>query len=951
MADVEDGLSVAASENSDGIDMNEGIGMDVDFGAIEIFDSNLAPTSFSSGAPEAIMTEDAAADLSSKKAKRDKHNQSQTKDKSDKKGKKRQKPEEDAGPSPSVPEGEEATARRRRKSKKRSTTDTVVPNSQLLNEQAEPVTDTPWGQLQQENAAALSQKANNKRRLSHSAEGRPRRKQRSGSSDRADPAGEDLHRGSQDAVAAPFLHRNKDTRRAVPESAIDEDSRPESDPQASPTVAHLRRHSQSRQARSRESSVSNQMDTDSDSGAAAGVEREAERIAREAWNEHRNEQTSRSESAHDDDDTKMPDQYPHSPLGKDAADVTAEAQPTSSPLQRRTRSARKKAKPSFYEQPVPEVPDDDNDKKDVYAELPSPSAMSPKPRNRKKRATKKGTRGRKPKKEKKLSQSMRGGSSDGEEDDAADAAERRNRLTGYTQGRFSDAELARISRAVETFRADNDLSKSEVNELIHAPGGTTAGEFNAQLWNRIFAECPDRHRQKVINITRKKFHNFVARGTWTPEQDAELAALIQAHGTKWSKIGSQINRHPEDLRDRYRNYIVCGANQRKDAWDEGEEARLTQYIMESMQVIDELRVNEPTRAILQKSYEELIDWQDISERMDRTRSRLQCITKWKSLNFRTNGKDKLVSTQPDSQISFRLEKARRQIATMPAEERFRLVTAVQATAVGTDVKIPWHRLVDKPFRVQWHRYTQMLLWRRLKATVPNNAKVSVRDAAQYLVGQYNQTGDLPDVSDDQFDDVDEMNFIQSIAPLNGVGRNLPSGQSQRSTEFVTESDAEDEAAERDGSTREADNGKEAQSVKLGDLHIDPALAESIAPAKKSTPAVSAATKRGSKAPKSGGKRSRKPVAEVDPIEEDEDVEMQEPEQVQEQAQGSDSGEIDWEQLRRQKTPKNTPGDGVQSLGEARDNDSSAEQEMEVDDGEDSDMDDMEDLPARIPVRA
>ncbi|KAG6029420.1 hypothetical protein E4U19_000963 [Claviceps sp. Clav32 group G5] len=945
MADVEDGLSVAASENSDGMDMNEGIGMDVDFGAIEIFDSNLAPTSFSSGAPEAIMTEDAAADSSSKKAKRDKHNQSQTKDKSDKKGKKRQKSEEDAGPSPSVPEGEESTARRRRKSKKRSTTDTVVPDSHPSKEQAELVTDTPWGQLQQENAAALSQKANNKRRLSHSAEGRPRRKQRSGSSDRADSAGEGMHLGSQDAVATSFLHRNKDARRAVPESVIDEDNRPESDPQASPTVAHLRRHSQSRQARSRESSVSHQMDTDAVSGAAAGVEREAERIAREAWEEHRSEQTSRSESAHNDDDTEMPDKYPHSPLGKGAADVTAEAQPS------RRRSTRKKAKPSFYEQPVPEVPDDDNDKEDVYAELPSPSAMSPKPRNRKKRATKKEARGRKPKKEKKLSQSMRGSSVDEEEGDAADAAtERRNRLTGYTQGRFSDAELARISRAVETFRADNDLSKSEVNDLIHAPGGTTAGEFNAQLWNRIFAECPDRHRQKVINITRKKFHNFVARGTWTPEQDAELAALIQAHGTKWSKIGGKINRHPEDLRDRYRNYIVCGANQRKDAWDEGEEARLTQYIMESMQVIDELRVNEPTRAILQKSYEELIDWQDISERMDRTRSRLQCITKWKSLNFRTHGKDKLVSTQPDSQISFRLEKARRQVATMPAEERFRLVTAVQATAVGTDVKIPWHRLVDKPFRVQWHRYTQMLLWRRLKATVPNNAEVTVRDAAQYLVEQYNQTGVLPDVPDDQFDDADEMSFMQSIAPVTCVGRNLASSRNQRSTEFVTESDAEDEAAEQDGSVQEAGNDKEAQSVKLGDLHIDPALTASGAPAKKSTPAA----KRSSKAPKSG-KRSRKSVAEVDPIE---DVEMQEPEQVvqeqeqeQEQVQGSDSEEIDEEPLRRQKTPKNTPGDGVQSVGEARDKDSSAEREVEVDDDENSDMDDMEDVPARIAVHA
>ena len=255
--------------------------------------------------------------------------------------------------------------------------------------------------------------------------------------------------------------------------------------------------------------------------------------------------------------------------------------------------------------------------------------------------------------------------------------------------------------------------------MIQAPGGTTAGDLHASLWSRIFDECQDRHRQKIINVARKKWHNFVARGTWTTEQDAELTGLIGVHGQKWSKIGALINRHPEDIRDRYRNYLVCGDNQRKDTWNEAEEGRLTQYVIEAMEAIDELRSMQPSREMLKKPYEELIDWQHISERMDRTRSRLQCITKWKSLNIRTHGRDQLASNQPDSQISFRLEKARRQIAQMPEEERLRLIMAIKDTQAGTEAKVPWQRLVDKQFRNSWHRTTQVLLWRRMRSTVLN----------------------------------------------------------------------------------------------------------------------------------------------------------------------------------------------------------------------------------------
>ena len=383
--------------------------------------------------------------------------------------------------------------------------------------------------------------------------------------------------------------------------------------------------------------------------------------------------------------------------------------------------------------------------------------------------------------------------------------------------------------------------------------------------------------------------------------------MISVHGTKWSHIASLINRHPEDLRDRYRNYIVCGANQRKDAWDEDEEARLTQYIIESMEAIDELRAQQPDRPMLKKSYEELIDWQDISERMDRTRSRLQCITKWKAMNLRTHGRDKLISNDPDSQISFRLEKARRQISSMPVVERFRLILAIHETSAFRENKIPWQRLVDKQFRNQWHRYTQQLLWHRYKQVVPNGESASVRDVAQYLVDHYNQAEDFPDISDEIFNDAQEMEFLQSIAP--------PPSSSQ---EHVTKGDASADAEfvqNSDGEVNAQANGAAAGN----EFEIDPALTDSQ-PMAKRTP--------GSR------KRSRKSaVANEDAV--------QDVDSTQEMADEADQdSDIDVEQFRKKKTPSKFKSPGKKRKGDRSQVNTTAS---------DSGMDDMDDLPARVAV--
>lgn len=471
--------------------------------------------------------------------------------------------------------------------------------------------------------------------------------------------------------------------------------------------------------------------------------------------------------------------------------------------------------------------------------------------------------------------------------------------------------------------------------MIQAQGGTSAGESHAQLWNRLFAECPDRHRQKVINIARKKFHNFVARGTWTAEQDAELAMLIDIHGTKWSKIAALINRHPEDLRDRYRNYVICGDSQRKDAWTEQEEQSLAHHVIENMAEIDRLRITQPDRILLQKTYEELIDWQDISERMGRTRSRLQCITKWKAMNMKTHGKDQLASLQPDSQVTFHLDKARRQIEDMPATERYRLLLAIRDCKSTSDATIAWSRLLDKDYRSQWHRGTMGLLWHRLKKTVPGHQSKPIRDCAQQLISEYDHSGELPFVDGDGYSDIEEMQVVQATADPVRVGRQKQKREKSKTSEDLvgTSDDEEDEAEEAQDGGMQIDPAlmsEGAEAAPEDGIEYEPED-EPTATHKKSTPRKKTSAKRGANTSTKKRASTKKGMLSQDPIEDDE------PAQDEAAApQGEDADAVE-------DTPRKKRASTRAGRSKKRD---AAPLPPPP---ESSDMEDMGDVPARIPA--
>ncbi|RFU78991.1 hypothetical protein TARUN_3222 [Trichoderma arundinaceum] len=926
-------------------------GVDVDFGDLEMFDSNASQLPFSSQAPQSLKAEEPAFPTPSGSAKRDKSKKKKSKD--------------TVQASDFVVDDEppSSASSKRKKSKKKSLHDSEFPGDEQHDADPDATSATPASKDHRRGSDAVDDAATGlnaldlapipstqkkkKRKPSDSVDGK-RHKKRKGSDD----GNATIIQQTQDEVenidtrdsATSFLHLDKNTANQHL-GVVGGGDVSNADDQLSPSIAQARRRSQSGEGtRSRENSVplraqvapmapmaidtlpqgSPHEEVSNSQRAASGDlddERDVEDLAREAWREHINSQNGNGNGPNEIDSHQDTSNV-------NASGDLAEAEEQSILSPSRRRSTRtKKTRPTLLLQAMEATETPARKNRRILEELPSPSANTPKPRSRAKRATKKQSQP--------TLQSLEDNSENAEDEEMP---ERPSNTESYTQGRFTDAEFDGISRAVEAFRSEYGLTQVEVNEMIQAPGGTTAGDAHARLWYRLFEVCPDRKRQKVINVARKKFHNFVARGTWTPEQDAELSALIGVHGTAWSKIAAIINRHPEDVRDRYRNYIVCGPNQRKDVWSEEEEARLTEHVKEAMEAIDELRNAQPKRSLLLKAYEELIDWQNISEKMERTRSRLQCITKWKAMQNRISGKKKDKRPPPpqsverkrqpdrvqaevfvsDEDISSQLDLARQQMVSMREEEQYRLVLAIQGASVLSDAQIPWAKLLDKKFRSQWSRGAQVLLWDRLKQTVPDWEAMTVLDVAQHIINEYNRTGGLPEVTGSGYDDDDrEKELLQHLR-----SRNRPTA-APKSAEFIEDSGAEESKEDE----------QQSQEDKI-EMTIDPALMGEPQPSpQKATAKQKKATPKKTPAKK---KSKRTSLGSQDPIEDGDPILP-----LTTVDEGEESN-LDEAQIRKTKTPSK-----FRSVNNKTEENGNAA--LQTEPYSDSVMDDMEDLPARIPA--
>ncbi|KAK1625075.1 hypothetical protein BDP81DRAFT_328815 [Colletotrichum phormii] len=407
----------------------------------------------------------------------------------------------------------------------------------------------------------------------------------------------------------------------------------------------------------------------------------------------------------------------------------------------------------------------------------------------------------------------------------------------FIAGQFSLEEMRKLREIVEKYRDENDLTQEEMNNLIQMKQRRkpckTAIPYDSDkflhLWNYICAALPDRRRQKTIDVARQNFHNFKARGGgWTAKEDVKLAMLYAKHGSCWTKIAEELGRYDKDVRDRYRNYVICGRTEGRTYWTEEEEKELVEH------VITLLRRTDRSPSKIQEPYEPFINWQTVSELMGHKRSRLQCMRKFKSLNVELAPSDVLRSSRPASKVTWTLEKARKQIQEMAPEDKYELVRAILAGGASRDRLIKWTKLANLEFRRKWSKKTLQVLWYRLRQLVPDEKEKSVRDCARWLLEDAKASAPrgakILSGGDDNYDTEDEMAVVEP--PKKAMRRKSLKKNEPRSAELVVDSDV--------ASDDDNNNNQDDDDVSEADEEDETRLTELESPSTEQSPLAASA---------------------------------------------------------------------------------------------------------------
>ncbi|KAG4430359.1 hypothetical protein IFR05_014163 [Cadophora sp. M221] len=307
-----------------------------------------------------------------------------------------------------------------------------------------------------------------------------------------------------------------------------------------------------------------------------------------------------------------------------------------------------------------------------------------------------------------------------------------SQVTPASKGaRIPEEDVRTIADAVESYREEYDLKQSDLNDIIQ---GQATNENGRRFWSYMYEEVPHLLKPKVQNHCRRNFHNFEARGSWTPEADQDLRDAYERNPGKWKQIGAELNRFSEDCRDRWRNYLVCGDNQRKEIWDKEEEETLKEVVEELLALVHKGE-GRSSKHVDKDDYTKL-DWLKVSEMMRHTRSRLQCITKWKSILEREDADtEDLVAFQPISKTNWRLEEAETIARKMRAPEKLQLLYYIRDSKAGKEGKIPW-QTIQQDLSIKERKMALRVCYRNLKEHIPDNEDMKLQDVVSALIDLY-----------------------------------------------------------------------------------------------------------------------------------------------------------------------------------------------------------------------
>ena len=318
-------------------------------------------------------------------------------------------------------------------------------------------------------------------------------------------------------------------------------------------------------------------------------------------------------------------------------------------------------------------------------------------------------------------------------------------------GQYTAAEAEKLDKFRDAYCDANNISIEKFNSHIQS---TIRNNVEVKsIFDELHEVLPYRPRMSVQKFCRRRYHNFPARGTWTPEEDEMLKKAVAAKPNQWKAIGEMLDRMGEDCRDRYRNYLLNSENRNREAWTNEEVQSLCKAILECRQAMKDER-----RQVKIEKYGEdapesdfdsdqeaqdtkLVNWQSVSDHMGGVRSRLQCRLKW--LQLKEWEQKNLVQSAIDAKgfegrksiktkNPWRMKRASKKVANMRTGDKYTLLKAILDSSAATEDNIPWKTIGDVEFQSTWNSADKKAAWTNLKLHVPGSDSMDYRAIAKGL---------------------------------------------------------------------------------------------------------------------------------------------------------------------------------------------------------------------------
>ncbi|KAF2005788.1 hypothetical protein P154DRAFT_615744 [Amniculicola lignicola CBS 123094] len=215
-------------------------------------------------------------------------------------------------------------------------------------------------------------------------------------------------------------------------------------------------------------------------------------------------------------------------------------------------------------------------------------------------------------------------------------------------GPFSADEKELLRQAIVAYMEVKGYDLDDMVRVLQYVSPSNVGKFESnsreavdrqaqgreakEFWKEMRAAVPTRDNVRIQRYVRRTYHNFEkGGGNWTDEEDTNLRELQAAYPNQWARIAAELgSRGEQDCRDRWRNYLQYGNTMNSRRWNKEEESALAFAYMKARDTIQEEFAE---RDVHMDEYEisNYVNWTTISQAIGGTRSRLQCLTKWKQI--------------------------------------------------------------------------------------------------------------------------------------------------------------------------------------------------------------------------------------------------------------------------------------------------------------------------------